>query len=117
MWNVEKQELMGTYVGHSGPVLCCMWSPFKPQLIITGSSDFMLSIWDYTLPEQSPRSFSEDKKKKSKHKTPKYKIQNVKIANLEVHNEPTTSNSTSPADHSTVSTIEVAETSNSAFIF
>lgn len=48
MWNVETKELMGTFRGHNGPVLCCMWSPLKPQLIITGASDFMLCIWNYT---------------------------------------------------------------------
>lgn len=63
---------MGTYVGHEGPVLCCMWSPLKPQLIMTGSSDFMLHIWNYTLPAQSPKQVpnktKENVKKKSKQK-------------------------------------------------
>lgn len=77
MWNVEKQELMGTYVGHEGPVLCCMWSPLKPQLIMTGSSDFMLHVWNYTLPEQMPKQLpnktKENLKKKSKQKKSKNK--------------------------------------------
>lgn len=103
---------MATYVGHSGPVLCCMWSPLKPQFIITGSSDFMLSIWDYTSPEQSPKLLSDDKKRKLKNKIQKYKIQNVKTVVSEAHNEPIANNSTNSANHSAVSMTEIAETSN-----
>lgn len=62
---------MGTYIGHDGPVLCCMWSPLKPQLIMTGSSDFMLRIWDYTLAEQSPKQMSDIKFLKKKQKSQK----------------------------------------------
>lgn len=101
---------------HNGPVLCCMWSPLQPQLIITGSSDFMLSIWDYTSPEQSPKPLLKNKEK-PKYKMQKCKIQNIKTANLEMHNEPSTSNSTSSANHSTVSTTEIVERSNWALIF
>ncbi|XP_029169369.1 gem-associated protein 5-like [Nylanderia fulva] len=43
VWNVEKQELMSTYMGHNGPVLYCMWSLLKPQIIMTGyQSDTVL---------------------------------------------------------------------------
>lgn len=62
---------MGTYLGHDGPVLCCMWSPLKPQLIMTGSSDFTLHIWNYTLPVQSPKKLSDIKAMKKKHKQQK----------------------------------------------
>ncbi|XP_025162758.1 gem-associated protein 5 [Harpegnathos saltator] len=110
VWDVEKQELMGTYVGHSGPVLCCMWSPLKPQLIITGSSDFTLSIWDYTLSEQSPKPFSEDKKKKPKYKAQKYRIQNVQTITSEAHNETLTNSSKGSVNHSSVSITEIVET-------
>lgn len=81
---------MGTYMGHNGPVLCCMWSPLKPQLVMTGSSDFMLRIWDYTLPEQSPKQLSEIKvvkKNLKQQKTPK------NLTNSETNGEQ--SNSTS----------------------
>lgn len=71
MWNVEKQELMGTYMGHDGPVLCCMWSPLKPQLILSGSSDFTVHIWNYTLPAQSPKQLSDIKVMKKKYKQKK----------------------------------------------
>lgn len=61
---------MATYTGHNGPVLCCIWSPFKPQLIITGSSDFITCIWDYTSPSQSPKEPPNmTSKKKNKHNT------------------------------------------------
>lgn len=63
---------MGTYMGHDGPVLCCMWNPLKPQLIMTGSSDFMLRIWDYTLAEQSPKQISDIKILQKKQKQKKY---------------------------------------------
>lgn len=76
MWNVEKQELMGTYMGHDGPVLSCMWSPLKPQLIMTGSSDFTLHIWNYTLPAQSPKQLSDIKAEKKKHKQQKKSSKN-----------------------------------------
>jgi len=58
-------------MGHDGPVLCCMWSPLKPQLIMTGSSDFTLHIWNYTLPAQSPKQLSDIKAMKKKHKQQK----------------------------------------------
>ncbi|XP_029169359.1 gem-associated protein 5-like [Nylanderia fulva] len=81
VWNVEKQELMGTYMGHNGPVLCCMWSPLKPQLIMTGSSDFMLRIWDYTLPTQSPKRISDIKavKKNLKQQKPPKNWSKIKM--------------------------------------
>ncbi|XP_036142555.1 gem-associated protein 5-like [Monomorium pharaonis] len=71
---------MGTYMGHIGPVLSCMWSPLKPQLIMTGSSDFTLHVWNYTLPEQSPKQLSDIKGKKKKGKKKK---KNSKTANNE----------------------------------
>lgn len=64
-------------MGHDGPVLCCMWSPLKPQMIMTGSSDFTLHIWNYTLPAQSPKQPSDiktTKKKCKQKKSPKSKM-------------------------------------------
>lgn len=99
-------------MGHRGPVLCCMWSPLKPQLIITGSSDFMLSIWNFTCPEQSPKPFSEERKKQHKHKTQKYKIPNGKTIVSETNGKPITNNSTNLTDHSADSTSEKTATGN-----
>lgn len=69
---------MGTYMSHDGPVLCCMWSPLKPQFIMTGSSDFVLRIWDYTSAEQAPKPSSDikflKKKQKSQKKSLKIKV-------------------------------------------
>ncbi|KAK0095845.1 hypothetical protein PV326_007211 [Microctonus aethiopoides] len=45
VWNVNTQELIGTYTKHSGPIYSCMWSPLDPDFIITGSADFSLRIW------------------------------------------------------------------------
>lgn len=84
---------MGTYMGHDGPVLCCMWSPLKPQLIMTGSSDFMLRIWDYTSPAQLPKQMSDIKiaKKKQKQQKPQKKLPQNKTD--EAENNTTMSNS------------------------
>lgn len=91
---------MGTYMAHDGPVLCCMWSPLKPQLILTGSSDFMLRIWDYTLPAQSPKQLPEIKiiKKNLKQQKPQKKWSKNKIE--EEQSNSTTSNS-QPVIHNT----------------
>lgn len=67
---------MGTYIGHDGPVLCCMWSPLKPQLIMTGSSDFTLHIWNYSLPAQSPKKLSDIKVMRKKYKQQKKSTKN-----------------------------------------
>ncbi|KAL6431847.1 hypothetical protein ACFW04_007362 [Cataglyphis niger] len=104
VWNVKKQELMGTYMGHDGPVLCCMWSPLKPQLIMTGSSDFMLRMWDYTSPAQSPKQMSDIKtKKKQKQQKPQKKLPQSKTN--EAENNTTISNQ--PIVHKTKSEVVV----------
>ncbi|EZA61582.1 Gem-associated protein [Ooceraea biroi] len=88
VWNVEKQELLGTFTGHDGPVLSCMWSPLKPQLIITGSVDFTLRVWDYTMPTQAPRRPCDIKSAKKKHKQHKSqkKAMKTRTDNSETHN-------------------------------
>jgi len=88
-------------MGHDGPVLSCMWSPLKPQLIITGSLDFTLRVWDYTSPKQSPVRSTDIKfvKKKNKQKSKKKTAKNI-TDNVETHNNLVNSNesqSTNPA--------------------
>lgn len=88
---------MGTYIGHDGPVLCCMWSPLKPQMIMTGSSDFMLRVWDYTLAEQSPKQISDIKilKKKQKQKKCSKVTKEMSKSKTNEENNSTTSDSQS----------------------
>lgn len=70
VWKVESQEVIASYASHFGPVFCCMWSPFSQDLIITGSADFTLRIWNISnqkilIPLQS-KSASKGKRTKKK---------------------------------------------------
>lgn len=93
---------MGTYMGHEGPVLSCLWSPLNSQLIMTGSSDFTLHVWNYTLSAQSPKQLSDikaDKKKNKQKKSPKNK---TNVLN-DCENNMTTPNSVSQSTEVTIS--------------
>ena len=90
---------MGTYMSHDGPVLCCMWSPLKPQLIMTGSSDFTLHIWNYTLSAQSPKQPSDIKASKKKQK------QQKKLKNKTDDHENNSTTSTNPVNLSSAEVI------------
>ncbi|XP_043490699.1 gem-associated protein 5 [Polistes fuscatus] len=45
VWNVEKQEVIATFVDHHGCIYSCMWSPIDPDVILTGSADLTLRLW------------------------------------------------------------------------
>lgn len=90
MWNVETQEVLGTFTGHDAPVLSCMWSPLKPQLIITGSVDFTLRVWDYTSLAQAPIRLKCTKKKYNKQQKSQKKAVKNEAGNSETCNNATT---------------------------
>lgn len=70
---METQELIATYKGHSGPVLCCMWSPLSSNFIITGSADFTVRIWkiDHNLPQEPVHQKTSKKSEKKQQKVNK----------------------------------------------
>ena len=46
MWDVSSGAPLHNFSGHSGRVMCCLWHPTRPGLVITGSEDTTLHIWD-----------------------------------------------------------------------
>ena len=39
------QQAVANFSSHSTHVYCCLWCPFDPDLVITGSSDCTLRLW------------------------------------------------------------------------
>ncbi|XP_015184665.1 PREDICTED: gem-associated protein 5 [Polistes dominula] len=68
VWNVDKQEVIATFVNHQGPVYSCMWSPIDPDVIITGSADLTLRLWKI-----SSQSVVKPKQKSKKNTSVKIK--------------------------------------------
>jgi len=95
-------------MGHDAPVLSCAWSPLKPQLIITGSLDLTVRVWDYTSPKQSPVHPTDIKfpKKRSKQKKTAKNVTD----NVESHNNLVSSNE-SRSTNSTEQSTEVIKSS------
>jgi WD40 repeat protein len=42
---VPSQQAVANFGLHSSHVYCCMWCPFDPDLVITGSADCTLRMW------------------------------------------------------------------------
>ncbi|XP_063992664.1 gem-associated protein 5 [Diachasmimorpha longicaudata] len=47
VWNIERQEILGTYTDHWGAVQSVMWSPLDHNFIFSGSSDCSLRVWRF----------------------------------------------------------------------
>lgn len=48
VWDVLQKTLLGTYTMHKNHVMTCLFSPFDPNLIISGSSDYTVKVWNMT---------------------------------------------------------------------
>ncbi|KAI4503668.1 hypothetical protein M0802_001071 [Mischocyttarus mexicanus] len=79
VWNVERQELIATFLDHCGYIYCCMWSPIDPDVILTGSADLTLRLWRIS----SQSVVMPDKKSNSKKHTSIKSKQKVKENNTE----------------------------------
>lgn len=49
VWDVKSGEALARYTGHSGRLMCVIWSLTDPDLIYTGSEDCCLHAWKITL--------------------------------------------------------------------
>jgi WD40 repeat protein len=46
VWDVSSASVIACYDGHHNTVLCCLPSPLHPDIVITGSSDCTLRVWN-----------------------------------------------------------------------
>lgn len=77
VWNVETQELIATYTAHSGPVMCCMWSPLDPDYVITGSADSTVRIWKVSNNPPQEKVHTKVQKKSKRQQSKANKIADI----------------------------------------
>ncbi|OWF45310.1 gem-associated protein 5-like [Mizuhopecten yessoensis] len=71
VWDVDKNEMLACYQGHSGRLLCVQWNGLHDDLVITGADDFSLHQWRPSLHIPNPENAGRQRKQKHNKKKSK----------------------------------------------